>query len=435
MYGAVHKDALRKIRGEDLRKAAQESSIGASGKCAKRFSTGNGTLQGGMMQLNSRKKKILLTLFLAYVGLILYICFFRPVGYLSDYPFFTHHWSLILHGKDPWLLPDGSMTGNAHPPLYNLLAIPYAIHDNLPRALFALVWLGLGAWLYWKLESENRMSTKRLLFLVAFIFLNPFFMFTIYGYLGQYDILVAALSVASVLACTNKKDRLAGILLGLAVAFKIYPVVIMPALALKGRKVKWQFLYGFFIVIITVFGFSYLLWGNSIFVPISYAMGQKAATYSIFRVLRGVYPPLSTGLNWLSLSLIVASLSILTVYHIKRQFEPLVASILFLMVTLTFYKVGFPQFYTTLFFLIPLWFFTDERLSNDFVLKTVSIMPLVFISVSLAANLIYSKGTTSFSDMFSWVGAPTFILLMLAVIFIFRYALNTSRESAEGPSE
>ena len=365
-------------------------------------------------------------LFFVFAGLVLYLSF--QIDVRHDYAAYYDQWTVIIKGQDPWILPDGSPTGNAYGPLFNLLSIPFAIHPGLPKALFTITWLSVGAYLYRQIDLDGPGYWSQSLFLILFIFLNPFFLLS-FVYYGQFDVLVAALCLASVLSRVKARDGWSGFFLGLAFLLKLYPLVILPALALQGWQVRWRLLFAFIATVAPTLLVAYLIWGGSIFEPLSFGSGRESTAFSIFFFLRGIYSPIGyvRSLDWASLPLMVASLLFLLSLHIKKRFDPLVSAILFLYVAFVFYKVGHSQFYTSLFFLLPYWFFTDRLLSpGHLVLKTISVLPLVYLSAGVLLYFATSEFAGGWARMLHLIGLPAFILTMLAIAWVLTYILRSS---------
>lgn len=362
-------------------------------------------------------------MFFGFFGLMLFFVFHLPIRH--DYAAYTDQWSLIMEGKDPWLLPDGTITGNAYGPLFNLLSVPSALHHDLPRAFFTFIWFAAGAYLYMQLDNDRPKFKSQALFLIFFIFVNPYF-FLSTVYYGQFDILVAALCLASVVMRLKGKDKFSGFFLALAFLMKIYPIVILPALVLEGWKVRRKLFVSFLVVVISGLGVSYLIWGNSTFEPFSFASGRESTAFSIFRWLRGVYSPVAGMHNYdrLSLPLMAISFCVILIIQIYRKLDPLLASILFLLVTLTFFKVGHSQFYTPLFFLMSFWFITEPRLNGRRIMfKLIALMPLLYISLIVFIYNATDDFAGGWAKMVDIIGLPMFVFSAFSIIALLKFAL------------
>ena len=49
-------------------------------------------------------------------------------GSHHDYVEYMAHWDIFLKGGNPWVMPDGTFTGNAYGPPYLLYAFFYWLH-------------------------------------------------------------------------------------------------------------------------------------------------------------------------------------------------------------------------------------------------------------------------------------------------------------------
>lgn len=100
-----------------------------------------------------------------------------------------------------------------------VLKIPYLILDIIT------------AFLLTQFFKEKKQKQKVFLFWLF----NPILLYAIYG-LGNFDILPSLLVLLAVLLVLKNKKGLGGLTLGIAVAFKTYPLLFLPFLAILGGK-------------------------------------------------------------------------------------------------------------------------------------------------------------------------------------------------------
>ena len=110
-------------------------------------------------------------------------------GFRHDYIAYIQQWSVILQGDDPWN-PVQKIPTNAYGPLFNVLALFYAIHPLAPKLLFCISSLGASTWLIKILGKRYRKEPLIMLAGLLFLFINPFLLLTI-AEQGLFDILPA----------------------------------------------------------------------------------------------------------------------------------------------------------------------------------------------------------------------------------------------------
>lgn len=87
------------------------------------------------------------------------------------------------------------------------------------------------AFLLTQFFKEKKQKQKVFLFWLF----NPIVLYAIYG-LGHFDILPSLLVLLSVLLVLKDREKLGGLTLGIAAAFKTYPLLLLPFLAILGTK-------------------------------------------------------------------------------------------------------------------------------------------------------------------------------------------------------
>ena len=100
-----------------------------------------------------------------------------------------------------------------------VLKIPYLILDILTAFLLTQFF-------------QNRKQKQKVFLLWLF---NPIVLYAIYG-LGHFDILPSLLALLAILLVLRNKENLGGLTLGIAAAFKTYPLLFLPFLAVLGGK-------------------------------------------------------------------------------------------------------------------------------------------------------------------------------------------------------
>ncbi|MCL6501079.1 MAG: DUF2029 domain-containing protein [Pirellulales bacterium] len=148
---------------------------------------------------------------------------------------------------------------NAHPPASVLMAMPMFWLDY-PRATLAwnLLSLVLGAAALWVINVECKLaeSWRTLLVVVTLALLfDPLLAQTLFA---QLNLLLLFLLVGAWAAARRQQDRLAGVLLGTAVAVKLYPALLVAFFAMQRR---WRLVVAALLAALAWCGMTVLVFG------------------------------------------------------------------------------------------------------------------------------------------------------------------------------
>lgn len=171
-----------------------------------------------------------------------------------------------------------------------ILKLPYLLFD-----------LGT-AFLLMSLFEEDKKKRQ------AFIFwlFNPFSIFIIYAF-GNFDIIPVFLTIASLVLARKQHLVASSVVLGTAVAFKMYPLLFLPFLILEGRNMKervWITFGGVGVFLLTIIPFL----GSKYFWQSALVSGLTT---------RMIYPDFGIGFGE-SIMVAVAALSILYFYRLAQ---------------------------------------------------------------------------------------------------------------------
>ncbi len=354
----------------------------------------------------------------------------------QDYRAYTRLWARVAAGGDPWVDDGGRFIGNAYGPLHNLLALPYQLHPALPRLLFAVTYVGIFVWFLHRFGTTHTRSRV----LAAAFFANMLFWVSVVDY-GHNDIMCATFALAAVALCEREKTGSAGVMLAFGVLSKLYPLALLPFLALDGRAVRWRLLTSFLGTMLVGFGLTWWFWGGSFLVPFLHAAERESSLLSIFYFLRGSRSPLvclsaSPNVDWLSGYLTVASLGVLLLFHVRSRLRPASSAALAVVVLFTFSKVGHFQFYITAFLLLAYWYYGEAWAEGRRMpclpglaayLLWFTLMPLAF------RELDHFK--REWAEIRQWVALPSFVLQVWLIGTLLGWRMRKAREalsSSEG---
>lgn len=147
---------------------------------------------------------------------------YSPVKYTDiDYYVFTDAARFVSYGRSPYLRDTYRYT-----PLLAWLLLPTARGGawfSFGKLLFALADVLAGWFMYRILRSAAGMTTERALKFASIWLLNP--MVATISTRGSSEGLLGVMVMALLWAVLQRRVKLAGVLLGLAVHFKIYPLI------------------------------------------------------------------------------------------------------------------------------------------------------------------------------------------------------------------
>ncbi|KAI9808820.1 MAG: GPI mannosyltransferase 1 [Pycnora praestabilis] len=150
-----------------------------------------------------------------------------PMKYTDiDYYVFTDAARFIAHGRSPYARDTYRYT-----PLLAWLLLPTAWQSwwfSFGKVVFAAGDIVAGWLIVLVLRSSAGMTTERAVRFASIWLLNP--MVATISTRGSSEGLLGVMVIALLWAVTQKKIVLAGVLLGLAVHFKIYPFIYAPAI-------------------------------------------------------------------------------------------------------------------------------------------------------------------------------------------------------------
>ncbi|MCP9885618.1 hypothetical protein KBY97_10855 [Synechococcus sp. ATX 2A4] len=270
-------------------------------------------------------------------------------GTRHDYTAYTNQWEIVLGGGNPWIGTD-----NAYGPLHNAMAWVYGLNHLLPKGLFALLHVATGAISsFGSLGINDTTSRLQKSCLFAFFVLSPYSLITV-GVYANNDILPAAamvLALMGVVAFNNRISSLAsGSLLAIGVLSKFYPLIILPSLAFRQRKLDWALLSGFLATLLLGGSLAYWHWGHSALLPLLFASSRSSKDLSIFHFTSKV---LGAQLDSFSLPLMVVAFAAVSWFLHSRNVNAVIGSIVTFAAVLSFYKVGHQQFFLFFFLVSP----------------------------------------------------------------------------------
>jgi len=344
-------------------------------------------------------------------------------GPRHDYVADLEIWDVVLRGLDPWwLVPGRWYPLNAYGPLFNVLAALDRVNPMAPKLLFASAYLGFLIWLVAEFGGELPRFGP-----IAW-FLNPFPWVEI-AWFGHFDILVAVACAAAVHAKVRGRDIASGAILAAGALLKYLPLVILPFLALDGRRPRPRLVLAAAVPIALGLGLSALIWGPSTFRPLAFAATRGSNLLSIFRFLRGAYSPLrlfggAPDGDFLALPCLALAGGSAFAWCWWRRVDMATSALLATLTTLLFYRVGFVQYQMVPFLLASYWAMSGREWLGraPFLMAALG----VYFGWLAAFDLYYAwfGGVVHPEDPWAWVeevaGLPTFLTGLALLIALIR---------------
>lgn len=351
-------------------------------------------------------------------------------GPRHDYPAYLEIWKVALEGKDPWWIhPKWGYPLNAYGPLFLALAPLAALNELAPKLLFATVFLVLGLAILASFRRDARLRGRAIFVLLMLSFLNPYFWSEIAFY-GHFDILVAFCCVVAVLCrlMSGRRDGAAGVALGLGILLKYLPVVLLPFLVVsmgvtasghKRLEIRTRLLVSAMTTVAAGILAATWNWGRAPLKALEFVSTRGSAGMSIFRFLRGQYSPLE-GLTDLSNvdayalpALAVAGMAVFG-WCLWRRLDVPTSAAAGALVTLLFYRVGFPQYQVIVFALLALsWRYDPPRWAKSRNLQAAAISYMLWVGLAISFD-VAAGGTVGDRLPWAWLedalGLPTFVL-------------------------
>ena len=156
---------------------------------------------------------------------------------ISDTPVYERYGERIADGDLPYRdfrveYPPGALVAFAVPAL---LAGDHGEYDAAFAALMIVALAATAALVVLAAEALGRSAAASALavavVVAGFLLLGPFT-------LTRFDLLAAAVTAASVTALVRGRDRLGAVLLGLAIATKLYPAVLLPLVVARSWRAQ-----------------------------------------------------------------------------------------------------------------------------------------------------------------------------------------------------
>ena len=287
-------------------------------------------------------------------------------GSRNDYALYEVTWKAILNNEE-------DIRFNTYGPLHLFISFIYAINSMLPKLIFGASFCILQFYLFFKILKNS----YNLLFYFYLILPCNFLIITSVYFYGINDSVVAFFLITSITLFINKKHFISGIFFSISALIKLYPLLLMPILALY-KKINLKFFYSFIISTFLILLISFYKFNSDlIFEPLKFGSLRAPNFVSILASLKYDFPDnvfLIFLIKYNSAFVVLFSL-ITLIYCLKKKKCLLTSLILVYLVILTTYKVGHTQFYIPLFVIFSILL----NFNNLYIKHVKTVLPLVIL--------------------------------------------------------
>ena len=351
-------------------------------------------------------------------------------GGIYDYAAYKLQWLHISSGGSPW---DPISAGvNAYGPVHSLFAHAYSIHDILPKSIFGISLLFLYHWLNSLFKSYQLLN-----FICCF---GVYSTTIVFGY-GFMDAIPSVATVVAIGYATRQRYFESALALTIGTASKFYPAVLLPLFLIyfyKSKGATSVVLFSFWVAVftgMTAFA-SYLLWGDDIASPLTFASSRSASFLTFWRFLPAGFVDIygKGAVVAIYLSFLV-SISYKVMHNRMRSLPLPDSSTVILSSLFSMFYLGHQQFYLVLILMVP--FLADSaRRSTDMTSSRASTsINQLMIGPSLIVGwlsfvqicfIIYGElKPSSVSLVYDFLSLANSLFLILAALLIYSPAIRS----------
>lgn len=350
-------------------------------------------------------------------------------GIQHDYGYYLQQWALVGTGTSPWA-EDQGFPPSTYGPLHVSLAPLASLAPLLPKALFVALF-GLACVLLTReLSGESRGWRRWLLFVL--VLPANLLVIGVVALQGDNDVLVGALTGFALIARHRGHSFEAGVLLGLAVLVKFYPLVFVLFLCIETRgerrRWSWRPLIGAAAVVFPGMLIALAVWGPAAITTLRYAASRPATYLSPLRALAELpaTSDIADALSSANSLLAAAALLVALLIAWRCRLTWLEASAVGMWLVLVVYKVGHAQFYLSWLLVIAMLVRIGNRRAH-----TIAVAFLPFIAFLEAFQAAYTAQSNGWIDgdvpLSSRSGLVTLVMAALTVLLLARALVRAPR--------
>lgn len=389
------------------------------------------------MKIITKPSQLILVSLVIRVGFFLFGLYqdaYLDVKYTDiDYYVFTDASGYVYQGKSPYLRETYRYT-----PLLALMLVPTQFWFGFGKLCFVLADLCTGV-VIMKILRLQKLSNQRIINLSSIWFLNP--MVITISTRGNAESLLIVIIMAFLYAFLTENLVISGLLAGLAIHFKIYPIIYIPSMLLvindanfvKNWKklVKFSLATGFSFIMLTYlmylrFGFEFL-YQTYLYHLVRIDHRHNFSLYNISLYLKSA--AVSSGFQTESLAFIPQLVLSCVLIPLAFARTDLVST--FFIQTFTFVafnKVITSQYFIWYFCFLPFYLQNSKLIRSEKLKGALCIVAWVLAQLAwlfFAYNLEFLGISTFYPQLF--FASAAFFLVNVALIAVFTDDLKKGR--------
>ncbi len=261
-------------------------------------------------------------------------------GSIHDYVAYEKQWKYILSGS-AHMAKD-----NVYGPLHYFFAYVWKIHPQAPKVTWFLL-LAIAVFPLFLLAQERLKFWQQVIFLV-FVPFN-FLTLSISSSFGLNDTLVASLVLLGTISLHRKLNVLSGIVFGLSILLKFYPIIFLGFLMFRNKVLNIKFAIASTLTTISGFTLGFLIWGKTIFNLFEFGSNREPKYLnflgSIFYFNERVETPYFKVLANLNIVILISISFLVFLFSLVSKLDMLLTGFTTFFVFLVLYKGAAEQYF------------------------------------------------------------------------------------------
>lgn len=318
----------------------------------------------------------------------------------------------------PWK----NVPSNAYGPVHMIFSPLALLNPLLPKMISAFLLISTSLYITLKsVDGPNDFSRDQKFLLFLYTLASPFAIisFWIYGINDTISVFFMVLAIFALqprVFSSTLSTGLSALSLSIAVLHKFYPIVLLPFIVYRNRKIDFLYIFFFTLGFSLILIISYCIWGLDMLRPVLFASARSAQHLSIFNALSSI----KVNITSISPIAMFAATSVVLIIYNRSRLGFVNASFLGFVVFVFFYKVGHTPYYTFAMLMSPYLFrsWKAELAVKDYKKLTAAyIFWLGFINLYSLEYVITCQMTVDTSArVFRYFGGFPFALITIYLV-------------------
>ena len=310
----------------------------------------------------SYNKKYFILIFFLIVYLVFGVFFewviqnYELPFFEGDYQHYKNQWQDTLNGR-PYLNEKNKFNGNAYGPIHLIFSLLFLINESLPKLIYIFIYFLL-VYFFIKIAEEEKYSTNKIVILMyMLLFSLPLARTTVIE--GALELVFVFFVVLGLHFYYKKKYFSCGLFMSLGFLLKFINIVMLPFLVINSKinfrdglkkYINFKILLSFLLPIFLVYSIFYFIFGKEIFYPFIFGLKRGSGHLSIYHLFETLLKN-SIFIEY-NLLFIFILLLILFIYYIRKDINPIFASVSSILVFILFLKLILIHYIFSIIFLL-----------------------------------------------------------------------------------